>query len=162
MFSSVLPSSDHRTKELKVLRAQLAVLEEERSARKKAEEEFRKINERYLWIYNSSKDAIGYCNLDGVLIDVNDSFARLTGYSKEELLSGKKYQDITPLEYREFETYIAKKVLETGESTEYEKEYIRKDGSRVSIYITVFLVKDRNNIPTGFSAIIRDLTKQKK
>lgn len=130
--------------------------------RRKAEDELRKVQERFAGIYNSSKDAIGYCSLDGYLIDVNNSFIKLTGYSKKELLSGKKYQDITPPEYHEAQAAIIKKILDSGEPTEYEKEYIRADGSRVSVQLTAFLVRDKNNVPIGLAAIIKDITEYKK
>jgi len=130
--------------------------------RRKIEDEFKKVQERFVGIYNSSKDAIGYCNLEGFLIDVNNSFIELTGYSKEELLSGKQCQDITPPEYHEFQAGVIKKILSTGEPVEYEKEYIRKDSSRVNIQLTKFLVKDKNNLPIGFAAIIKDITERKK
>ena len=50
------------------------------SSVKKRERERAKFYERFVGIYNSSKDAIGYVSLDGVLFDVNDSFCSLTGY----------------------------------------------------------------------------------
>jgi PAS domain S-box-containing protein len=134
--------------------AELGVLETDR---RQAEEEFRKVQERFSGIYNSSKDAIGYATPEGILIDVNDSFLRLTGYSRDELLNGKKYQDITPQEYHEYESQMVEKVLNTGEPVEYEKEYIRKDGSRVPILLTVFMVKGTDNRPLGLAAIIKDL-----
>ena len=130
--------------------------------RRKVEDEFKKVQERFIGIYNSTKDAIGYCDLEGILIDVNNSFPQLTGYSKEELLSGKKYQDITPLEYHDYEQKIKKQILDSGEPVEYEKEYIKKDGSRVPISLTAFLVRDKNNLPIGFAAIIKDLSEYKK
>ena len=57
--------------------------------------------ERFRSIFESSKDAIGYATLDGVLLDVNDSFSALTGYSREELLSSKQIPDLMAPEYRQ-------------------------------------------------------------
>ncbi|MBI2996759.1 MAG: PAS domain S-box protein [Candidatus Melainabacteria bacterium] len=148
-------------KELKVLRAQLAVFEEEKAIRIKAEEEYRKMHERFTGIYNSSKDAIGYATLSGTLIDVNESFSKLTGYTKEELL-GRKYQDLTPCEYYEYEAKIIERILQTGKPEEYEKEYIRKDGTRVPILLTVFIVRGEDKEPISLAAIIKDITEQKK
>jgi len=130
--------------------------------RKKAGEEIGKVQERFSEIYNSSKDAIGYASLDGVLLDVNDSFCKLTGYSREELLTRKKYQDITPKEYHEYEAKIIERILRTGKPAEYEKEYIRKDGFRVPILLTTFIVKGDDDKPIGLAAIIKDITERKK
>ncbi len=130
--------------------------------RKHMEGEIKKAQERLSGIYSCSKDAIGYANLDGVLLDVNDSFAKLTGYSKEELLAGKKYQDLTPGEYQQYEAKIVEKLLKTGKAQEYEKEYIRKDGSRVPILLTAFVVKGLKGKPIGVAAIIKDVTERRR
>ncbi len=130
--------------------------------RKRAEEEIRKVQERFSGLYNSSKDAIGWADPDGKLVDVNPSFSKLTGYSKEELLAGKRYQDLTPKEYREWETRLVEGVMKTGKPAEYEKEYIRKDGSRVPILLTVFDVKGSEGKSIGAAAIIKDITERKQ
>ena len=130
--------------------------------RKLAEEMYRKAQERFSGIYNSSKDAIGYSNLDGVLLDVNESFCKLIGYSKEELLAGKKYQDLTPQKYHQYEAKIIERIIRTGKPEEYEKEYIGKDGSRIPILLTAFILKGENGKPIGLAAIIKDITERKR
>jgi PAS domain S-box-containing protein len=130
--------------------------------RKQMEEEIRKVQERFSGIYKSSKDAIAFATLGGVLLDVNNSFCKLTGYSKEELLSGRRYQDITPKEFHEYEAKIIERILTTGSPGEYEKEYMRKDGSRVPILLTTFVVKGNDGQPIGVAAIIKDITERKQ
>jgi PAS domain S-box-containing protein len=148
--------------ELTELRQRITELEAFETNRKEGEEEFREVQDRFRGIYNASKDAIGYSTLKGVLLDVNDSFLRLTGYSREELSSGRRYQEITPEEYHEFEAQMIEKVLKTGEPVEYEKEYVRKDGLRVPILLTVFIVKGTDGKPVGLAAIIKDITERKQ
>ncbi len=123
--------------------------------------ELAQITGRFTGLFNSSKDAIGWADLDGTLIDVNKAFCTLTGYTREELLSGTKYQELTPQEYHAEEAELIRDLLETGEPVEYEKENIRKDGSRVPLFLTVFIVKDENNNTIGVAAIIKDITEQK-
>jgi PAS domain S-box-containing protein len=135
---------------------------EDITERKRAEEKIRRVQERFSGIYNSSKDAIGYATLEGALLDVNDAFCKLTGYSREEFLAGKKYQDITPKEYHEYEAKIVGRIIRTGKPEEYVKEYIRKDGSRVPILLTTFVVKGDEDKPIGVAAIIKDITKRKQ
>jgi len=125
-------------------------------------EQYKSIQKHYAEIIKFSKDAIGYVTLDGVLIEVNDAFLTLTGYTKLELIANKKYQDITPIEYHEYESQKVQHILMTGEAQEYEKEYIRKDGSRVPILLTAFLVKDNNGNSVGIGAIIKDITERKR
>lgn len=149
-------------RELTELRQRITELEAFETNRKEDEEEFRKAQERFSGIYNFSKDAMGYSTLEGVLLDVNDSFLRLTGYSRQELLDWRKYQHITPEEYHEFETQMIERVLTTGEPVEYEKEYVRKDGSRVPILLTVFTVKGTDGKPIALAAIIKDMSERKQ
>jgi PAS domain S-box-containing protein len=125
-------------------------------------EELQKAQERFSGLYDSSKDAIKFSALDGTLIDVNDSFSRLTGYAKEELLAGRKYQDITPKEYHEYEAKFIERVVRIGKPQEYEKEYIKKDGSRVPVLLTVFMVKGADGKPIGVAAIIKDISERKQ
>ena len=129
---------------------------------KKRERERTEVQERFGGIYNSSKDAIGFASLDGMLLDVNDSFCKLTGYSREELLTGKRHQDMTPEEYGEAEDKIVEGILRTGKPAEYEKEYIRKNGSRVPVSLTTFVVKGTDGKPIGVAAIIRDVSERKR
>ncbi len=130
--------------------------------RKQVEEELRAAQERFGGIFNSSRDAIGYCTLEGVIVDVNDAFCRLTGYSREEWLAGKRYQEVTPEEYHEYEARIIERIVATGNSEEYEKEYIRKDGSRVPILLTTFVVSGSDGRPIGLAAIIKDITERQR
>lgn len=124
--------------------------------------ELREAQERFSGIFNASKDAIGYATLEGAMVDVNDAFCQLTGYSREEFLAGKTHQEVTPEEYHKWEAKIVKRVIRTGKPAEYEKEYIRKDGSRVPILFTVFVVKRGGGRPIGLATIIKDITERKE
>lgn len=128
---------------------------------KTAESAMRKAQERFEDIFESSKDAIGYVSLDETFVLANEAFATLTGYSREELLS-KTHRDLTPPEFRIAQAKQAARVLQTGEPAEYEKEYVRKDGSRVPVAVTLFLVKGDDGKPDGVAAIVRDITERRR
>jgi PAS domain S-box-containing protein len=130
--------------------------------RRRAQEEIRKLQERLSGMYNCSKDGMGFTSLDGTLLDVNEAFAALAGYSRQELLSGKTYQELTPGEYHAFQAEIVARILRTGKPEEYEKEYIRKDGTRVPVQLTTFVVKGGDGRPIGLAGIIRDITERKQ
>ncbi len=68
----------------------------------------------------------------GRIHEVNDQFAQLVGYSKEELLSGAVIKDqLIPVDYREALAQHEAILLATGAMPPWEKECLRKDGSRV-------------------------------
>lgn len=118
--------------------------------------------ERFRGIFESSKDAIGYATLEGVLLEVNDSFSVLTGYSREELLSNNSVQELTAPEYRQSNEEMLRRIMNTGDGEAAEKEYIRKDGSRLAISVTAFAVKGHDGKPVGLAAIIEDITERKR
>jgi diguanylate cyclase (GGDEF)-like protein/PAS domain S-box-containing protein len=120
------------------------------------------LQERFQGIYNSSKDAIGFSSFDGSLIDVNDSFAAMLGYTKEELLAGKTYRELTPPEYHNLNNDSIKRSIELDQPCEYEKEYLRKDGTRVPVAVTSYPVKGNDGKPMGLAAIIRDITERRR
>ena len=145
-----------RTKQLQDAKDQLEEVVEKRT------KELREAQERFNGIFNSSKDAIKYATLEGAIVDLNDAFCQLTGYSRKEWLAGKTYQSITPEEYHEYEAKIVEEILRTGQPAEYEKEYIRKDSSRVPILLTTFIVKGADGKPIGLAAMIKDITERKQ
>ena len=112
---------------------------------------------KFRGIFLCSPDAIGYCSLDGFILNVNPAFCKLTGYNEEEL-HVMRYQDITPPEYHAMEAEKLNLVLQGAESVHYEKEYFSKSGCRVPITVTAFIVSSRNRDCVGFAAVIRDTT----
>ncbi|TNC66573.1 PAS domain-containing sensor histidine kinase [Rubellimicrobium roseum] len=63
------------------------------------------------------------------LTDMNEAFLRMTGFTREEAL-GKTWQELTPPEFHEASWKAVGEVTTLGETTPYEKQYYRKDGSR--------------------------------
>lgn len=67
----------------------------------------------------------------GLMIDANDSFLKLMGYSRQDLDSRElTWQKLTPPEYYELSISEMEKYKVTGHIGPYEKEYLCKDGSR--------------------------------
>src|SRR5262249_38517463 len=54
------------------------------------------------------------------------------------------------------------RLIETGEAVRYEKEYRRKDGSIVSVDVTVDLDRDDGGRPRGYIAFVTDMTERKR
>ncbi|MEH6386656.1 hybrid sensor histidine kinase/response regulator [Pseudomonas profundi] len=77
--------------------------------------------------------AIGviYLDMTGRLVGANDAFLAATQYSRDELQSGQlTWQRLTPPEWIEASEKAFAELRSCGETTPYEKEYIRRDGSR--------------------------------
>jgi PAS domain S-box-containing protein len=127
-----------------------------------AEETLRKSEEKYRSLYESSRDGIISADMKGQILDVNQAYMDMLGYSKDELRKAA-YQQLTPLKWHESDADIIKnQVLTRGYSDEFEKEFIRKDGTTFPISIRVWLMKNEREQPVGTWAIVRDITEQKR
>jgi len=74
--------------------------------------------------------------------EVNAAFLDLIGYSTEDLQSGRlSWLDLTPLEYSALDELAHEEGLRFGACTPYEKEFIRKDGTRVAVLVTTAVLK---------------------
>jgi len=70
------------------------------------------------------------------ILEANDAFLDLIGYSREELQAGAiHWAAITPPEFAEADARALLELRETGVVRPFEKEYLRKDGSRVPVVI---------------------------
>jgi PAS domain S-box-containing protein len=104
--------------------------------------------------------AILYWKIDGGVIDVNDKFLEMTGYTREDLRAGHiNWAKITPPEYQAMDDDARHQILETGVHQPYEKEYIRKDGTRVWGFFAAAAWEDNRH--EGVSFII-DITERKR
>ncbi len=70
----------------------------------------------------------------GRYLEYNAAFARITGYSAAEL-AGLTYWDLTPPEYHAAEAAALDALSEHGAYGPYQKEYVRKDGTRVPLLL---------------------------
>jgi PAS domain S-box-containing protein len=73
---------------------------------------------------------------------VNDTFLELVGYSREDFASGRvRWPDLTPPEYSGLDELAHEEGLRFGACTPYEKELLRKDGTRVPVLVATAVLK---------------------
>jgi two-component system CheB/CheR fusion protein len=134
---------------------------------KRAEEALRQTTEREHFLAEVVENAstpFGVGAPDGSLLLFNRAFAELTGYSREELEQRRLTwaTDLTPPEWREREMEILSKASRTGEPVHYEKEYIRKDGSRVPVELFVQPVLDSQGHVVHYRSFLSDISERKR
>ncbi|MDM9649451.1 PAS domain-containing protein [Rhizobium sp. S163] len=99
-------------------------------------------------------------DLDGTLIDANDAFLRMVQYDRADVDAGLRWFDMTPADWQDVHAREeADELAATGKMQAREKEYFRKDGSRVPVLIgaACFEGQSRQGV-----AYILDLTEHKR
>ena len=124
--------------------------------RKRAAKQIRELSS----VVEQSIDGIAISDLEPKLTYVNDAFARMHGYSSEEMI-GMKVVNLHNEEQME-EYRLCLHQIETQGSWAGEIGHIRKDGTPFPTYMSVTLLKGDDGKPVGIAAVARDITKQKQ
>ncbi|HTE85667.1 MAG TPA: GAF domain-containing protein, partial [Dehalococcoidia bacterium] len=75
-------------------------------------------------------------DFQGRIIEANEAFLDMVGYSREEFISGRiGWAELTPAEWVPLDQDALAQISATGSCKPFEKEYFHKDGSRVPILI---------------------------
>jgi PAS domain S-box-containing protein len=99
-------------------------------------------------------------NFEGQILDANSEFLRMVGYDQDDLLSGRvSWADMTPPEWRDRDALVLGELNDKGAMQPFEKEYIRKDGSRIPVLIGVANLEGAENQGVAF---VLDLTERKR
>jgi PAS domain S-box-containing protein len=120
----------------------------------------RKSEARFRTIVDSNMMPVCFWNFDGKVLDANDRYLSLIGYSREDLASAKlSWRDITPKEFWKLDDEAIRQTRTSGTCSSYEKEYIRKDGTRVPVLLVHALLGSSEEQAV---ACFFDLTERKR
>ena len=98
-------------------------------------------------------------DLNGRILEANDAFLRIVGYDCEDVTAGRvNWKDLTPQDWRERDAQWIEEKERTGVRLPIEKEYLRKDGSRVPVLVGAATFEGANQ---GV-AFVLDLTERKR
>ncbi len=109
----------------------VAVVFQEITARKRAEQSVRENEERLRRALSIPTVGVLFFRLDGTLVDANAALEQMMGYTPEELRGLEDWSVLTPPEFMEVTERAAVELAERGGSAPFEKQWIRKDGSRM-------------------------------
>jgi PAS domain S-box-containing protein len=124
--------------------------------RRRAEEIIRLQADQYATLLAASSDGFWLFDMDGKLLDVNEAYCRMSGYSRAELLS----LHISDLEAREKPEEVARhirKVAETG-FDRFESQHRKKDAGILDVEVSASFWRGNGHI----LAFVRDITQRKR
>jgi PAS domain S-box-containing protein len=111
-------------------------------------------------LVNSNIIGIFIWDLDGRILEANDAFLRMLGYERRDLnAGGLLWTQLTPPEWHERDVELARDIKMTGSLRPFEKEYFRKDGSRVPVLLGIATFEQDANQGVAY---VLDLSERKQ
>jgi two-component system, NarL family, sensor kinase len=112
---------------------------------------------RYRHLFESNLIGVTFACVTGEILHANDAFLDMVGYSREDLQAGRlNWVTLTPSEYRLQTCAKIQEMMATGTFVPYQKEYIRKNGSRIQVQVASSLLDGSS---TDCVTFIVDLSK---
>ena len=122
--------------------------------------ERKKTEDRLRLLIDSNLQGVIFWDLNGGIKGANNAFLDLVGYTRDDLEKGLlNWEAMTPPEYAHLDRKCLDQIAATGTGTPYEKEFIRKDGARVPIYLGAASFADNPNEGICF---VLDISERKK
>ena len=130
--------------------------------RKAADDALRESEDKYRTILESIEEGCFETDIDGNLTFFSNPILKILGYTRDELLGVNTGKYISPDTASKM-SRITERLRETGKPenvTDY--DVIRKDGTIVSLEMSVSLLKDQNGLPMGYRGVLRDVSERKQ
>jgi PAS domain S-box-containing protein len=141
---------------LKVLASQAAISLENSRLYRHLEDREGKIRR----LIDSNIIGIFMWDFEGQILEANEAFLRMVGYDHADLVAGRlRWTDLTPSDWKDLDTRLVQEHKMTGILRPVEKEYFRKDGSRVPVLIGAATFEEGGNKGVAF---VLDLTERKR
>jgi PAS domain S-box-containing protein len=126
---------------------------------KKTEEKMRLVYDHFRRFIDSNIVGIVIATADGKIVETNDYYLSMIGFTREEFESGKvDWRAITPPEWISADEKAIKELRERGACMPYEKEYQRRDGTRVPVFLANTLLPSPEE---QIAAFVLDITERK-
>ena len=103
---------------------------------------------------------VATCDAEGRILEANDAYLDMLGYTRDDFVSGRlRWRELTPPEWEDVSSKAVAEIEATGRCEVFEKEYFRKDGTRVPILMASAAIDDS---PREIVAFVLDLTARKR
>jgi two-component system cell cycle sensor histidine kinase/response regulator CckA len=145
---------------LMVSRRLSGALEEDIAQRERAQEDLKRSDEKFSLAFQNIPDAIALTSIkDGTIIDINETFSRVTGYSRDEVI-GRTTTDLNLWVNAADRARFVDLLTGHGQVRNYETEFRMKSGEVRTGWMSGNLVQDGQN--THMLSVIHDVTERKR
>ena len=121
----------------------------------------KRLAEHYRAMFENAAVGITHVDLDGMLVDCNEKFCSMLGYSRYEL-AGKSIRDLThPDDYETGKVLRDQLLLGDQQRASSEKRFVRRDGRTIWARRTMSVVRDQAGQPQHVIGVVEDITEQK-
>ncbi len=127
--------------------------------RKRSEEAIQESEKKYRSLFEGSRDAIYIAATDGRLIDANQAFLDLFGYSREEIIHSNAKQVYASVKDRKI---FKQAIQERGSIRDFEMQLLKMDGAIMDCLLSVTTKRGENGKIVEYNGIVRDITAYKK
>lgn len=115
---------------------------------------------RFRRLVESNIIGVNVVDYSGRIIEANDAYLTMVGYTREELIRGQlRWDRMTPPEYRDRDEHAIRELKRSGACTPFEKQLLAKDGRRFPVMLGAALLEGSQDQCVAF---ILDLTEQKR
>jgi hypothetical protein len=130
----------------------------ERAARRRAESALRESEARFRRLDEAGILGITIADVHGNILDANDTYLKMFGYSREDLARGAlNWSTMTPPEFRSLGDRTLEQLRESGVAPPWETECLHKNGTSVPILVGVAMLEYPKTI-----AFVADLTDRRR
>jgi PAS domain S-box-containing protein len=121
------------------------------TARRKAEDALLRSESKFRRLSDANIIGVGFANLAGFVTDANDEFLRIIGYSRQDLASGSLRIDaFRDPDWRILENKASEDLRTRGACMPFEKEYVRKDGSKIPVLMGAAMLEGSDQEMVAF------------
>ncbi|MBD2094648.1 CHASE domain-containing protein [Trichocoleus sp. FACHB-591] len=139
---------------------EVVLMHEDITEQKQIETALRNSEGRFRRLFEADIIGLFFAGRTGNILEANHAFLQMVGYTPEDLSAGRlRWDALTPVEYRYLDEQAILEDQRGGVCSAYEKEFIRKDGSRIPVLVGGARLEEDPNVGITFAL---DLTERKR
>jgi PAS domain S-box-containing protein len=113
-------------------------------------------------MFDSVTDVITVTDLSGTIVELNEATVKLHGYSNREKMIGLSAFVLISERDRVRAAENLRRTLSEGQVRDLEYKFLTKDGKEFDAELNASVLRDSAGAPTGFIAVVRDITGRKR